>query len=215
MLDADGEYVLRPDTRYPVPVYPNVSDETEDALKQLQIPPYGQRGAFQTWLPLKLRDKIIVRVATMGQIRDRIHFMVIKGKNVSPDLNSLSRGFYYLGYQAVRADGANIISRWYPVSETYTWQFSRGWSAGETANDPVLLSSEGKSMRGFGPELTFQNDRMEWIMPFGFVTAFELRLARADLAGKTDVLKVGPTSSHKTSLTEEGSGQFEMQLKTW
>ena len=214
-LNVNGEYVLRADTRYPVPVYPNVSDETQESLQQMQIAPFGPRGANATWMPLKLQDKIIVRAATMGQIRDRIRFMVIKGKNVSPDLNSLSRGYYYLGYQAIRSDGANIVSRWYPVNESYSWHFSRGWGAGETANDPLLISTDGKSIRGFGPDLTFLNDRMEWILPSGFATAFELKLARAEVSGSADILKVGPTAGDRNTLTETGSGQFEMQLKTW
>lgn len=219
----DGTYVVRPDTQYPIPIYPDVSGlgETEIAKLQTQptVTPGRTRGRVQVWLPVNLRDRLLLRVATMGQVRDRIRFMPVRGGFAQPDLNSLTRTFYYFGYEAHTPQGTSV-SQWYPAQESYSWAFGGSWRPGETANDPKTRSStpdEARRLRGFGPTLVLQNDRLEWVLPAGFETASQFKIATATVTGDTIYKKYGPNpvTSKPQDIPEHGAGVLSVELQRW
>ena len=214
--DTDGTYDLRGDTAYPIPIYPNVSKVAKGDLQKLQIDPVGQRGASSIWLPVGLRDRLVIRAVTMGQTRDRIHFMVPNGKGVHVDLNSLTRTFYYLGYGIdVPRSRGSIVSRWFPESEKYQWSFGGGWAPGESSNDPALSNTPGASLRGFFQPLDMEHDRMEWSVPASIERASSLEPCKATVEGTAEVVHVGPTSSKRTTIMDSGSGDLQMVLQAW
>ncbi len=224
-LNDRGEYIPRP---YLLSLYPDVSKEPAESLSKLQIggQPQGQRGPSRAFVGLGVKDKVIVRAATMGLTRDRIRFMIPKGKYVRPDLNTLTRGYYYLGYEAALASGTTLVSRWMSEKETYTWEIRGGWSAGNTANDPLLKNSSAEEIRAVGlgsylaPRLTMNNDRMEWILPAGLASAADLGRSWAEVRGTTVFNKIGPTTLGAGAksggpITEEASGTIQMLLELW
>jgi hypothetical protein len=221
--NESGQYVPRP---YMIALYPDVSNETPEALNKLQMggQPQGQRGPTRAFMGVGVKDKVIVRTATMGITRDRIRFMMLKGKTIKPDLNSLSRGYYYLGYESAGPSGT-LVSRWMSEKETYNWTVRGGWSAGNTANDPVFKSSTAAEIRtsGLGSYLSsnfaLTNDRMEWILPAGLASAADLGRSWAEVTGDATFTKVGPTTigagAKGGPVPETGSGKIQMLLELW
>jgi hypothetical protein len=211
---------VRKDTLYPVLVYnslivpgsnpPQVLPDAE--LSRLQLAPYGVRAGTRSelWRPISPGDKM----------RDRIYFMPLKSptSNVVPDLNSLTRGFYYLGYESKRPPA---ISRWYALEESYQWRLQGAWAAGESQHEAKLSSTDGKVLRKFtcpGCEgLTLRNDRLEWILPDKPEAARELPDALATITGTAKYRRFGPslTRSPAQDLEETGSGDLSLLVQTW
>lgn len=219
----DGTYTLRPDTVYPIPLYPDVAGLSEAEKAQLQIEPRtrpgSNRGRTWAYLPLNPRDRVVIRVATMGQVRDRIRFMVARGQTVSQDLNSVSRGFYYYGYQS-DTPGGTLISQWYPVDESYTWQFRGEWAgtrdAAKIQGVQSTTDTRGLGAFGFTP-LQLHNDRFFWLVPESMQIAASLEEATADVTGTGAFHKRGPRVSvgQPQVLTEQATGRVSMLVQAW
>jgi hypothetical protein len=211
--DGEGNYTIRDDTRFPeaLPLYPAAPPE------DLQIGVKGPRGVVpaRVWFPVNPRDRVIIRVATMGATRDRIRFMPITGQQVQPDLNSLERKFHYLGYEAhVPAQTAPLISRWYATNETYSWQLRGGWAPGEPL-PARISSSNSKELRDFGPALSTKDDQLTWELPASLQSAGDMGTLNAEVSGTAEFLKVGPTSQRQTTVNEAGKGGLSVLLEPW
>lgn len=211
----DGDYTIRRDTFYPVPLYPAAPP------KEQVVEPKQQRGPKRLWFPVGPGDRVLLRVATMGPIRDQVRFKPVSGKSARPDVNTLERGFYYLGYEAFLPNQvAPLVSRWYPVEETYQWTFQGVWGKGE-AFPPQLSSTEGKKLRAFGKELKLTNDAMQWDLPPGeaaFNSLLNEKVSQpwADVKGTANYIRVGPTSLKVSPLMpEEGAGEIRVLLERW
>lgn len=201
----DGEFRLRPDSMYPIPLGPRGPEDQQT----------------RRWLPIQPGDRVIVRALTMGPHRNHILRSDIRGQQVRLDLNSLSRGPYYLGYEAQL--GARVaISRWFPVREAYLWNLTGGWAPGGGASRAEISSTDGKTLRGFGPPLVLEQDRLEWTLPkewdaMRYYTE-PAGFNGAEVAGGATIEKHGPRvmpALDKTDLSEDGSGKFAVLLQIW
>ncbi|HUT09388.1 MAG TPA: hypothetical protein VMY42_02740 [Thermoguttaceae bacterium] len=216
--DNDGKYEkIREDTRYPIPIYPNAPPASEQSVE-----PKQQRGPNRFWFTVKPWDKIIARVATMGPIRDKVRFQPIVGNLVKPDLNSLERGFYWMGYNTKQPTKlVPIFTRLYSKQESYTWEFRGGWAPGESANDPTF--STGIDMKalqqGLGyvwpGHVGFSGEQIEWVLPSSLDSAAEYGAGYADVSGTTTYQKVGPTVAQRDDLTESGKGRLRLLVEKW
>jgi len=210
--DRDGAYPQpREDTKSWVALYPRgMGVELEDrAGKKVPV-------AFpnETWLPAKLMDQVEIRVATMGETRQRIRFMGIPlGGQIRPELDSLRRGFYYLGYY-VPQPPAKIISHYYPVDESYQWRFTGGWGAESPAPMPTDITEFRDKAVPYPVKLT--GDHVAWHLP-GFIDSVRAEpecIARVE--GHAAFEKRGPRStSPKQALSEDGSGTLTIMMETW
>lgn len=192
----------RIDCRYPIvlPPVPEKSDASETLTR----------------IPVACGDKLRVRVVTYGEGRRQIAGAILRGGQLRLDLNSITRGFYYLGYETTRQDGALIVSRWYPLTETYQWKFTGDWGAGDK-NAPVVGTTDAKSLRNFLEPLQITGDRIEWLLPATDEAADKFSAGVAHVTGDVMIIKQGPTSSaaHRQNLPEKGSGNFEVKLERW
>jgi hypothetical protein len=222
--DADGKYAVRPDTLYPVVLYPDLRDAQGKVVpkKDLQIEPYGPRGASQLRLPMAPGDRLVVRVATMGQVRDKVRFTPIKGKQVSLDSTTLSRGFYYLGYEVDTAQG-HMLSRWYADDESYSWTLSPAWQNEESTKALELGDSggkglDGKPLREFKEPMKLSKDRLEWTLPDTADKVTKLEDTSAEIKGTAHFvhqLRQGITVDKKTTETDEGKGKLKVFVELW
>jgi len=214
--DGQGNFKVSDYTKYPIAVYPKNPPQDMQS-----VDPKGPRGPWRTWLPINTSDKIIIRVATMGPVRDRIRFLPIKGSDVRPHLDSLVRGYYYLAYETnVPERAAPLVSRWSPVNEQYSWKFDGEWEPlGDTANDPKIFSTPGKELRGFGPQLTLTNDKLEWILLSDKESLLGRGSGNATIKGKTQYEWYGPAAAKPTGkpeiLDEEGEGVLRVEIEKW
>jgi len=214
----DGKYdKVRADTRFPSPIYPK-----QPPPSQQSVTPKGQRGPNRAWFTIKPWDKIVIRVATMGPIRDKVRFQPITGSLVRPDLSSLERGFYWLGYNTKQPTRVvPIFTRLYSKQESYRWQFRGGWAPGESANDPAFKPAADRkalqqALGHIWPGHTgFANARVEWILPSSMRSAVDLGSGYADVSGTTTYEKVGPTARQRSELKETGSGRLRLLIERW
>lgn len=88
------------------------------------------------WFAVEPGDQLEFRVATFGPMRKQIRFLDLRGALVRPDLYSLRRSYYYLGYELVYGSLQRFGSRLYSTSENYHWS---GW---EGAWDPHGLPAK-------------------------------------------------------------------------
>lgn len=225
--NTDGSYTLRPDTALPTVLYPDVSTLSAADKAKLQIQPVTNdnesRGHTVAVLPVALRDHVIVRVATMGQLRDRIRFQPVRGGSVYPDLSSLSRNFYYLGYESETPQGVSL-SQWFPVEERYDWRFGGEWQMGGKITQLMTSTAEQISQfRPFSPwgeGLTLVNDRLQWQVPESIESARNLEGATADVSGTATFRKCGPSVTRPacTNFTETagtGGSALSMTVQVW
>lgn len=224
--DAAGNFAPRPDSLVPTPVYPtllardpaNPDKKVWEQKPDLQNPPFGPRGPSEVWLPLNPGEKLVVRAATMGIVRDRIRTMPIKGKMVRPDANSYTRGFYYLGYEVVTPQGTSV-SRWIPEEESYRWTTAGFLADSQRSGFLKLENTDAKTLRTFDPAaLKLSQDRMECVLPSSVElmnSIAEENKAWAEVSGTAKFTKVGPKATQRTPITEEGSGKFEILVEKW
>lgn len=210
--DREGGYPApREDMKEWAPLYPKgMSVELEDRS--------GNKVAVtfpaETWLPAKLMDQAEIRVATLGETRKRIRFMNIPlGGQARPELNSLQRGFYYLGY-FVPQQAAKIISHWYPTAESYQWRFTGGWGP----ENPAFVQTDISELRDTGVpyDLSLAGDHIAWRLP-GFLDTLKADPeCRATVQGRATFEKRGPRStSPRQEFTEQGSGVLTVMMETW
>src|SRR5262249_39470217 len=143
----DGTYTLRKDTENWIPIYPKgaaaqVAKDSNPASSEA----VNLKLASEIWLPARPWDRLEMRVATYGEHRKRIRWLVIRGKDIRPELSSLRRGFYWLSYQLGAGKGEGLVSRWYPFEESYNWQFRGLWEGGGQLG-PQWVSTDPKELR--------------------------------------------------------------------
>ena len=225
---AAGEYPEpREDTRSWIPIYPEglnvkVGDGTS-AATVVTLP-------NEVWLPAKLRDRIEVRVATFGMHRNRIRFMPLDiSGNLRPDRITLSRGFYFHGYDFARPTGGTIISHWYPINEDYQWRFEGGWAPGNSAADPQFVvpatpadlekkyEEIGVDMTRYAKSLTLVRDQVMWTLPASFDSVKGDPNCAAFVSGTAVIEKKGPASDSplrdlKETVTD---APFSFTMRTW
>ena len=208
--DASGQYpTVRPDTKEWVPIHPKGNAVTISG-------PSGDQDVVtlpnETWLPAKLLDQVELRVATMGDVRQRIRFMQLPmSGQVRPDLQSLSRGFYFFAYEVPQAYG-KIVSHWYPTSETYKWYFTGGWGAALPEYVPTDVSELKEDTRY---DLSLTQDHVSWHVPGFLETITDDPECRAQVSGSANFQKKGPTSTNITDFAESGSGNLTITMELW
>ncbi len=210
--DGQGGYPQpREDTKGWLPLYPRgfgvELDDRSGKKVTANLP-------NELWLPAKLMDQVQIRVATVGETRGRIRFMgFAPGGQARPELNSLQRGFYYLGYW-VPQPPAKIISHWYPTEESYQWHFTGGWGA----EVPSFMPTDIEELRDQGVpyDLTLSQDHVAWRVP-GFLEDIKNEPeCRATVQGSATFEKRGPRSdSPKHTFNETGSGTLTVMMEVW
>jgi len=209
--DQEGRYpTIRPDTQEWVVIYP------KDCAVAIGTPE-GDETALtlpnQTWLPAKLHDQLEIRVATMGDTRRRIRFMQIPiSGQARPDLQSLSRDFYFFGYE-VRQARRTAICHWYSTSETYDWRFTGSW--GPVYPEYVTTDiNELKEDARYPLSLT--RDHVAWRLPAFLETITQNPECYAAVTGTAKFHEKEPRQDSKPEeFSEEGSGTFSIEMEVW
>lgn len=214
--DQAGNYPKpRDDTVRWLPVYPSgfsVKMETPDGKEV--------KAAFpnEFWMPAKLRDRIEVRVATMGPTRERIRFFQLPMTGTAyPELNSMRRNYYFLGYRTPMPDNTVLFSHYLPVKETYTWRFRGAWEAGNSPKNPEFVATNMEELTDeprARPQFT--RDHLVWYLPASHETVRYEKDASAEVSGTAEFEKRGPRLNvPPTKLTEDGSGRLNIYMEVW
>ena len=210
--DREGGYPQpREDMKHWLPLYPRgLGVELEDRSGNKVTVNFPN----EFWLPAKLMDEVQIRVATLGDTRNRIRFMNLPmGGQARPELNSLQRGFYYFGYYVPQLP-AKIISHWYPTVESYQWRFTGGWGP----EDPRFVQTDISELRDTGVpyDISLSRDHVAWRLPGFLDTVKSEPECRATVQGSATFEKRGPRStSPGQTFEEKGSGVLTVMMEVW
>ncbi len=205
----DGSYAIRPDCETPIPLYPL---EPPAALQT--VDPKGTRGWKTAGFLVQPRDQLILRVATMGPVRDRIRFMPIKGRQVKPDVKSIQRNFWWLAYTAdLPNTPVPLISRWASASELYNWGLSGGWSP--TSGSPTKAELSKSNTRDLGSpyDPDIQGDQLSWVIPASRESCLSDGSGAARVQGQAVFEKLGPQRNQRQEITEKGDGWLKLTFQ--
>jgi hypothetical protein len=216
-LQPDRSFSPRPDTVNWLPIYPKDatmpaaidSDPTSNQARESPLP-------NTLWLPSRPGDKIELRVATYGEHRKRIRWLVVRGTTIQLALDGLLRSYYWLHYEQRRSDraGDQLSQLMFPTRESYQWNFIGLWEAGtqwETTPINTLRESPERTY-----PLALERDHMTWTLPTGMDTIRGQPTLEARVQGTATYTRIGPTSRQRVDdLSEAGSGSLTVQMTQW
>jgi hypothetical protein len=216
----DRTYVMRADTKDWIPIYPKNatmprvgnSDPNATDANEVRLP-------NTLWLPAKPADKLELRVATYGEHRKAMRWMVIRGVQVQLALDSLNRSFYWLHYEVRRSDrpGDQLTQYLFPTAESYQWSM-RGLWEGTPPTGAAFDATPREELRTAPATypLTLERDHMTWTLPTGMDSIRGDPTLQASVQGQTTLTRIGPTSAQRVAdLSESGSGDLIIQMTQW
>lgn len=214
------------DTASWLPIYPQglgveVTVDT-NRTRQVGLP-------NELWVSTRPGSRLELRVATMGEHRNRIRFQDLKVTGqMRPDPLAYHRGFYWFGYyvqqassQAAGGRERKIVSYTFPTSESYQWTF-RGFVfdpepyVPSEAERQGMLENDLHMPRSYASALQLSGDHYLWKLP-----EFEQDIRRnpqqeCRVSGAAQFRRRGPDAGRVTDLPEEaGSGTLLVHVEMW
>jgi hypothetical protein len=95
-----------------------------DAPTAAALNPVDVQFPSSIWFPVEPGDRVEFRAATYGEHRKGIRWLTLQGSTHRPELESVRRNFYYLGYEVAYGLMKPKLNLRYSISESYTWS---GW----------------------------------------------------------------------------------------
>jgi hypothetical protein len=206
-----GAYTPRRDTERWIVVFPREAGAKltgEDPGQEL----IRKSLASNVWLTIKPQDQIEVRVATYGPTRERIRWTKLRGAQVRPEVTSLRRGFYWWAYEVEQSPTSRLVSRWYPMQESYAWQFTSGmWK-----DDPVtpVTTSPGELRETYTQGFTITGDRFKWTLP----ASLDRIKAQPDLVATVTgqaAMFMRNARGETPQPVEKGTATLRLKMRVW
>jgi hypothetical protein len=221
-LQPDHSYQLQEDTQNWLPLYPKDATMPRASSSDLNSSQAAStvRLPNTLWLRAKPGDKLELRVATYGEHRQRIRWLLVRGEQIRLALDGLSRNFYWLHYELRRSErvGDQLTSLYFPTRESYQWRLNGLWEgspptgAGWVATPQAELRTQPVQTY----PLALERDHLTWTMPTGMETIRGGPTLQATVDGSATFSRVGPSANQRVdNLTETGSGDLVIQMQEW
>jgi hypothetical protein len=106
----------------PAPAAGPVGADTPNAAA---LNPFDVQFPSTIWFPIEPGDRLELRAATYGEHRKGIRWLNLQGSTHRPELESVRRNFYYLGYEVAYGLMKPKLNLKYSIAESYAWS---GWT---------------------------------------------------------------------------------------
>ena len=210
-------YYLRKDCEQWITLWPTNSTYQQGAGTGSGKDPVNAQLPSMLWLPAKLKDRLEIRVATYGEFRKRVRWDNLFGRQVRPDMTSLSRGFYYMSYAVNQGEKDQILSRWFSMKDEYNWDFRRGvWTDGLGRTVHSSTPEERKQFRSMRTEnWKMTNDRLIWLISSGVGSILADPNMSVIVSGDAEIVHATGRNPMGEPHPEKGSGELNINLSVW
>jgi hypothetical protein len=242
VVERDAPIVATTGRRGWIPLYPKGAPVKISESLRLNDPARQDVAAAelvlpnQIWLPVKKGDRLEVRAVTYGPMRQHIRWLSLRGRNIVPDIDSIRRSYYYLGWQlSLVGQVRDAGSRRYSVHESYSWRFpSENWGKNPTEVDtpPADLYEAPEWVKDPSVQPLFMKQKKEtltgikhitWTVPaadeeFARLLASDkpFRIGRASGTAKfMHVVTIASPRVVRGQTTESSEGTFSLKIEPW